>query len=152
MPTFSKILVPVDFSGSSKAALEYACDIAERYGATIEILHLCGAPQFVGMTSLRRVSEEERTKIARDARKEHERKLMEFLGDLADKLENIPHSVRTEWGGDLTSMVVEQAAKDDFDLIVMGTHGRKGVREFLLGSNAKKILTKAPCPVLTVRG
>ena len=151
MPTFSKILVPVDFSGSSKAALEYACDIAETYGATLEILHLCGAPQFVGMTSLRRVSEEERTKIAREARKEHEKKLQDFVGDLNDKLQEIPHSVHTEWAGDLTSLVVEYAEKESFDLIVMGTHGRKGVREFFLGSNAKKILTKAPCPVLTVR-
>ena len=151
MPTFSNILVPVDFSDSSKAALEYACDIAERYGATMEILNLCGAPQFVAMTSHRRVSEGERTKVARDAREENEKKLAEFVGDLAHKLENIPHSVRMEWAGHLTSLVVELAAKEDFDLIVMGTHGRKGVREFLLGSNAKKILTKAPCPVLTVR-
>lgn len=151
MPNFTKILVPVDFSSSSRSALEYACEIAERYGAKMEILHLCGAPQFVAMTALRRVSEEERVKAAKEGKEKHEKELQEFVGDLNDKLEKIPHEIRTEWAGDLTSLVVEHAEKNNFDLIVMGTHGRKGVREFLLGSNAKKILTKAPCPVLTVR-
>ncbi len=50
------------------------------------------------------------------------------------------------------AMVIERLAKErEVDLIAMGTHGRSGLRELMLGSVAKRVVQRAPCPVLTVR-
>ena len=54
--------------------------------------------------------------------------------------------------GYAATVIVEEAAEREVDLIVIGTHGRSGIKHLLLGSIAERVVQKAPCPVLTVRG
>jgi len=54
--------------------------------------------------------------------------------------------------GDAPSQIVQMARSSRMDLIVMGTHARKGMSKFFLGSVAERVIATAPCPVMTVRG
>jgi nucleotide-binding universal stress UspA family protein len=139
-----KILVPVDFSECSKEALEYAELIAERFGASLVVMHawrlppeLEIAPPYLDMIP-----------YERQMREEIEAKLSDLVSPLAGRA-RIPIERRLE-EGHAPDMILVSAKSLDVDLIVMGTHGRRGFKRFMLGSVAEQIVRLAPCPVLTV--
>jgi nucleotide-binding universal stress UspA family protein len=123
MSHFQNILVPVDGSPSSIAALEQALALADEATARIHVLH---------------VNTPEATREMEDAMAEAERRLGGRL-------------VRRTEAGEPVRKILETAAAEDADLIVMGTHGRVGRLHALVGSVAEGVLRSAPCPVLTVR-
>jgi universal stress protein A len=135
----SRILVPVDFSEPSELALSHACSLAQAHGATITLSHV-GEPLhpdwFFDTTILQR-------EIIENAEK-HLRELAEKYGaGLQAKTEmRFGHPVET---------IVLSAQKMKADVIVIGTHGRTGVKHALLGSVAERVARQAPCPVLIVR-
>lgn len=142
-----RILVPTDFSETSDAALDYALPLAERLGASLQLLHVLDDP-FVteGLSSEAYITEAPplRTAMLQDAQ--------ERLAHRA--IPATPGTVRVETEvlfGHGAKTIAEYAANLDMDLIVMGTHGRTGVAHFLLGSVAERLVRTAPCPVLTVR-
>lgn len=131
MPTLQTILVPIDGSPPSLAALQHAVVLARDYGATVTALHVSAPVD--GLTPL--PDEEalrEMDAAIEDARIE--------LGD--DRLSN------RILVGDPSTEIVEAA--HDMDLIVIGTHGRIGRIYSILGSVAEAVVRNAPCPVLTV--
>jgi nucleotide-binding universal stress UspA family protein len=139
------ILVPVDFSEGSHAALDYAVDLAAKLEAKLYILHVValpglGVPELGAalapsvIDSIVRDSEAELAKLA-DARRPN--------AQIADTL------LRT---GDARDVIIHTAEQIAADLIVMGTHGRRGVRRALLGSVAESVVRSSACPVLTIRG
>jgi nucleotide-binding universal stress UspA family protein len=132
MPTLHSILVPIDGSPASLAALEHAMVLAEDYGATIEVLHIVLPND--PLTAAARVEIER----AMDASVERAR---EALGERLSR--------RTVVGEPLREII--DAAENDVDLIVMGTHGLIGRLHSVLGSVAEGTVRNAPCPVLTVR-
>lgn len=146
VPTLSRILVPVDFSPCSRAALEQAAFLASRLGATLEVLHVWEPSGFVGPDTLAVVPvtagqpgwEEARASV----RREVERILPDGAGAAAV-------GIRVEAGAPADTILA--AAASGADLVVMGTHGRRGLARLLLGSVAEAVLRRAPCPVLTVR-
>lgn len=120
------ILVPTDFSVSAQQALRYAGDLARRTGAAIHLLY----------------ADVLHTEPSTPDRMD------EVAGSFDDALTVYPV---VERGLAVAPVVLDYARDHDIDLVVMGTHGRRGVRRFLLGSVAREVVQRATCPVLTVR-
>lgn len=138
------ILVPTDFSEYADHALAYAVKLAAQLDATIHLVHAiavpaAGIPQLgVSYSSLMIETS------AEDAQRELEMRVARYR----DAVSLGP--VRVEVG-DARDVIDQVAETIGADLIVMGTHGRRGLRRMLLGSVAETVVRSAPCPVLTVR-
>jgi nucleotide-binding universal stress UspA family protein len=138
------ILVPTDLSEGAEEALDYACELAARLDATVHLLHVIGVPALgvpelgVAITSSVVDSLIQDNQVALDKLADS-RRMHVKIGEVI---------LRT---GDARD-TIDQAAKDvGADLIVMGTHGRRGVSRALLGSVTEAVIRTAPCPVLAVR-
>lgn len=133
-----RILCPIDFSIFNKAANEYACELAASTGAEIVYLH-SWLPNAL-----------EQTPMYFEADKEAERlqKLIEEFIEPTNK------SINASWiieFGSPTDRIVEYASENNVDLIVMGTHGRTGLRRLVMGSVAEAVVRRASCPVIAVK-
>lgn len=142
----TRILVPVDFSETASAALDYATFLAKTFGARIELLHVIdplthvsGEAIYVGA---------DRTETVREYGL---RIAAEELARLSDKLEreNLAVRVTVEEGVPWERIV---AGAERADLVVMGTHGRTGLSRMFLGSVTDKVVQRSVTPVLTIRG
>jgi adenylate kinase len=137
-----RILVPVDFSPASLAALDYAADRARESGAAIILLHvlepMLAERRFVG-SRLRTVKAEARFMKKR-------------LLFLAKRRVDVATLVKS-WllNGEPGALILEAAAKAKSDLIIMGSVGKKGLRRLPLGSVAEHVIRNADCPVTIVR-
>ena len=144
MAPIQKILVPTDFSRGASAATEQALSLAHAFGASVTLLHVYNVPTYVfpdGSTFI--AGPEVAAKI--------EREVVDALasaGRAAERQSGVPVLTQSAIGAPYEEII--RAAKD-FDLIVMGTHGRTGLRHLFLGSVAEKVVRHASCPVLTVR-
>lgn len=152
MPTFRRILVPVDFSPCSKAALQYAARIAERLGAAVEALHVWEPPMHLGLGPgevYLQVTTEEGRPLTELARTHAQKELDQLIAEISSRF-SVKLSGRLE-AGNISDTIIEIAKADPCDLIVMGTHGRRGFSRVLMGSIAEKVVRHAPCPVITYR-
>lgn len=146
MTPIKTILVPVDFSPQSAAAVDFAIDLAPRYGASIELLYVYellgnALPEHYALIS----PDQEAQVIGRFRQQlDSERERAEAAG--VGSLE------ATLLMGSAREQIVSHAIDKKHDLIVMGTHGRTGLSHLLLGSVAESVLRRSPCPVATVRG
>jgi universal stress protein A len=136
----SRILVPIDFSEHSVAALRYARGIAKQFGAQLALAHIVEQLVYPGDWIYPPMATSE---FAVEKREKVIAKLRELAGD--DSVELIVRPGRA-W-----HEVVEIANEQKCDLIVLSTHGYTGLKHALLGSVAEKIVRHANCPVLTVR-
>jgi len=136
---FKNILFANDFSPAAIAALPYATGLAKQYGAKVHGLHVRYPATYpiVGPEAMPQIIEAAEEQAKFEAKQMHE------------CLASVPHEVSII-EGDLWPTIHEIAEKQKVDLIVMGTHGRKGVSRALLGSAAEEVFRKASCPVLTV--
>ena len=143
---FKHILVPIDFSAPSDAALEYARTVATRFGASLHLLHVAEDPYRAFYSAEVYVPEVEglREEILSDSLTRL--KALLRTPDLTEL-----HAAAEAVIGTPASTIVEYAAGRGMDLIVMGTHGRGGMSHLLLGSVAERVVRTASCPVLTVR-
>lgn len=143
---FKRILVPMDFSAPSDAALDYARSVATRFDASLHLLHVAEDPYRALYTAEVFVPEVEglRDEILDDA-----------TGRLKDRLRasdvNELHATVDVAMGTPAGCIVEYAGAHEIDLIVMGTHGRGGMSHLLMGSVAERVVRTAPCPVMTIR-
>ena len=136
-----KILVPVDFSKTSKQALQYALRFAEKLGCEIVLLHvvepesvIAGAPTAVDV-----FAQPEEDMIAAKAE----------LQTLAASYRNRPKSITSKVRTGCAPNEISKVAKDlDVDLIIIATHGYTSWRHFCIGSTAERVVHTAPCPVL----
>lgn len=138
------ILVCHDFSETADPALVHAVAIAEKFHARITILHAYERPAYSFPESLVEDFEFE-TKIERAARK-----ALDAVAARAQRA-GVEIAVRLRMGTPWKE-IIAAAEESRADLVVMGTHGRRGVARALLGSVAEKVVRCAPCPVLTVHG
>lgn len=140
MTVLASILVPLDGSPPSVAALEHALALAEEYGAKVDVLHVQAPDEFeVGSN----------TPTSPGAKQEIERAMANAFARAAAILG--ARATRRTVAGDPLRKIVETAGTGDYDMIVMGTHGRVGRLHSMLGSVAEGVIRNAPCPVLTVR-
>jgi nucleotide-binding universal stress UspA family protein len=150
MWAINKVLVPVDFSPSSEGALTLALDVAGRYGAQVTVLHAWQIPLLAPNAIIHETPEGPPLTLHQFVRTLAGRDLEALLARLGAEAGANKVSGRLE-NGDPASVILDVAAKEGFDLVVMGTHGRTGVTRMLVGSVAEKVVRHATCPVLTAR-
>ncbi len=140
----SKILIPVDFSTTSTNALEVAIDLAQKHKASVSLLHVVDSSFMMIAPDGSMVVDISSDIII----KENERKLDELFDKYKQRgFWDIQRIVKV---GQVSQEIVDCAKELDIDLIVMGTHGTSGIQEFLIGSDAFRVVKNASCPVLTV--
>lgn len=136
---FVHILVATDFSEPSRRALDVALDLARMHNARISLLHVWSLPKF-GYAEALTWPIAELESAARGA-----------LGDLLASTTKV--HARTEAllrQGNESTQILETAEKSGCDLVVMGTHGRRGLPRLMLGSVAGEVIRRSPVPVITV--
>ena len=134
------ILAPVDFSASSRGAVQYALALAQQYEAQLCLLHVIKPYQADLLVDT--------TESQRDVRVAAH----QSLAKLADATKKAwPHTGRELRRGHPVDTITALAKRTNADLIVMGTHGRSGVTRAILGSVAERVVRHAPCSVLVVR-
>jgi len=140
-----KILVPTDYSETAGNALSEAIYMAKLNKAIIKLIHVV-APLYVATpNSLVSMQDNLYITIVNEASAE--------LKKIAAKIEET-NAIGVEFEvkvGNVSDEVCDMAEKEKFDLIIMGTHGTSGVKEFFAGSNAYKIVNHAGCSVLTIQ-
>jgi nucleotide-binding universal stress UspA family protein len=145
MIALTNILVATDFSDTSRAALKRARGLAAAFQARLHILHVvteplheiwaCYAPGADFLQSVAKLQEHSRARM---------------LGDISlREMASGRMILATSWG-DPSDEILKYAREHDIDMIVCGTHGRRGWDHALVGSVAERIVRLAPCPVLTV--
>jgi nucleotide-binding universal stress UspA family protein len=146
---FRNILVASDYSELGDHALAVACELADE-GADIELLHVWQPPHLGGAEwDMFALSGEAIRELHEEARQAGLHKGNEVVGQWKSKT---AASLRfTQVEGRPAVGIKEQLEKEPFDLVVVGSHGRKGVKRWLLGSVAEMTVRYAPCSVLVVR-
>jgi nucleotide-binding universal stress UspA family protein len=147
---FKRILVAVDYSPSSRAALEYAAELAVEFGSHVTIVHVWDRPTYVSDTAVIVDKGHQQRSLGDLIRENAEREMQEFLASA-----RLPAGLRHEermLSGDPATALLKHAEAEKYDVIVTGTQGRSGFAHLLLGSVAEKIVRYSPIPVLTVPG
>jgi nucleotide-binding universal stress UspA family protein len=134
------ILVPVDFSDNSKKVLESACYFADKLAAQVHVIFVVQTFDdysgfFVPHMPVAKFEEE----MVRGAE-----------GKMESFLEGCEQAIAKVVAGDVGEKINEYAKQNNIDMIVMGTHGYKGLEKIMFGSVADKVVKSAPCPVLTI--
>jgi nucleotide-binding universal stress UspA family protein len=146
--TAHRLLVPVDFSEYSRRALQLATWIAGNVGAEIHVLHVLQVPEVFGAETSHAIGFERRalaTLMVHSAKTQ----LDAFVADAKRDGALVTRAFTAM--GRPSRTIVETARLEDYDLIVMGTHGRTGFSRLMLGSVAERVVRAASCPTLTVR-
>ena len=144
---FKRIIVPIDFSDCSRKALEYAIATARSHNSRLTILHVYDE-SFVEPYINAANSEEEADEIMKEIELVNETKYDEFLktidfsGVECDKLliKGIPEI-----------QIVESVMAHQADLVVMGTHGRAGIKHILIGSTAEEVVRTVHCDIIILK-
>lgn len=149
---FSRILVPVDFSDCSRRALTQALELAQRFEGEVTILHVYEPPYALGEL-LVQVPDKPVLSVHDYMRMSAQRLLDELV---AQVLEGLPTGAGARLSiemvpGQPAEAVIERAGHGEFSLVIMGTHGRRGLAHLMLGSVAERVIRAVACPVLVVR-
>ncbi len=149
MKDIKDILVPVDFSLCSRNAVASAIEVAKRYDARLHILHVYETSPVVAGDVMIDIGGGGSTTLREFVRDQTRSMFDEFIAsvDGLDEVEWTEHLV----SGTPSQVALHKAEQGPCDLLVMGTHGRRGISHFLLGSVAERVIRQAPCPVLVVR-
>ena len=145
---FTKLLVPIDGSRTSLLALTQASSLSKLTGASIELLHVVNALEYSnGFESPRAYIEKVRPYFLKvgNTLLDRSRSQLEAQGVIVT-------TVLLEADGKRVSeLIADHATTSLADLIILGTHGRRGVQHLLLGSDAEQVARIAPVPVMLVR-
>ena len=140
-----KILFPTDFSEGSSYALKYAVDMVKHYGAKLYLVHVI---YDIAKTSGWYVPHVSMDEMYKDIEKGAKKELEKFGNEEIRGLKDIERVVLT---GVPHDEILKFTKDNKIELIVMGSHGKKGIDRILFGSTASQVVRFAPCPVLTVR-
>lgn len=135
----SEIVVAIDFSSCSVNALKYSVKIANAYDANITLVHVCKPS-----------SDESVYPDTKDSHyQEADKRLKEMVSDFAPLLNNkMRYRVRE---GKVYSEIVNEAKYNEAIMLIAGTHGISGFEEYFIGSNAYRLVSLSPCPMVTIR-
>jgi len=141
-----RILFPTDFSEGALHALPYALDMAKDCDAKLYLLHVIFDVATASGLYVPHISFDE---MYKDLEKSAQKELEKFGYEELKALKDVEYTVLR---GIPYDGILKFAEEKNISIIVIGTHGRKGLDRFLFGSTAEKVVRYAPCPVLTVRG
>ena len=144
MIAIKRIMIPTDFSEYSNHALKYAISMAVNFKAKLYLVHVYELP----LTSPMLPAEPYPTATRNQEQNNEERTLNRLSDELRAKgLETEPVFILGR-----PYMEIVRAAKElDIDLVILATHGRKGLSHLVFGSTAEKVVRLSPCPVLTIK-
>ena len=145
---YSRILVPLDGSPTSQRGFDEALALAQRLGSSLHLLNVVDARLLIGEVSAFAPPE----RLLEDWRAAGERLLADATEVARSKSVAVSGEVRCDPGLRVCDLIVAEARTADAELIVMGTHGRRGLSRLALGSDAELVLRESPVPVLLVRG
>ncbi len=138
------ILLPIDFSSSSFAALETAAEIAGRFQAEVYLIHVIPVlPTIAGSDFF------DETAVIQDARNQAEQRLAKHVASLVSK--GIRSSFRIEANNDIADGIMTVIEREHIDLLVLSSHGMSGWRLEMFGSVANKVVKLVQCPLLLLR-
>ena len=143
-PDIKRILVPLDFSTSSRRALDYATGMALQFDASLHLVHVCEVPSMVtaSMDAYAIAYTDWSQRFGEEAERE--------LNKIVTSLKGLKATTEVLFGSPARA-IVEAAETNRADLIVMGTHGHGAVMHLMMGNVAERVVRMAPCPVMTVR-
>ena len=144
MKEFKKILFPVDLSESSPKLVPYVTTMAEKFGAEIHLLFVARVFQYfsgiyVPHPSISKFEDE----IVEGAKK----RLKEFT---EENFSGLPGTKAEVIAGDISEEILKYTESKGIDLLILGTHGRKGLEKVVFGSVAERVAKASPVPVLLV--
>ena len=137
---YKTILCPVDFDENSLAALDKAVEIARHFGSSVVLVHVL--PLVLALGELPPPAA-----LYEDQEKDAQAKLAEIA---KQKLTGLKYHALV-YTGDVIAGILQAQGRHQTDLLVMATHGRRGLARMFLGSVTEAIVRKATCPVLTIR-
>jgi len=143
-----RIMIPIDYSENSKAALAYGAELALGFGASLDIVHVWDRPTYLTDAVMVQRPGEAHKPIGELIRENAQHDMNEFLKELT-----LPAALSTSSrliAGEPASALLAELKKGEHDLVVLSTHGRTGIAHLLLGSIAEKLVRLSPIPVLTV--
>jgi nucleotide-binding universal stress UspA family protein len=143
----NKILYPTDFSRCSEQAMLHALHLAWRYQAEVHMLHVIVLHEYDPQKVLKHFSDDEH--VFDSLRQKAKQQMITTIKE--QKADELPIKIVQQNGISTAPVILEYAEKNDIDLIVMGTHGRRGLGHLFLGSVAEEVVRLAPCPVCTIR-
>lgn len=142
METIKKIVVPVDFLENTDKLVAYSCYMAEKLAATVHFVHVVAAYPGDAMIGAPFAAEyRDKVYLASQER------MANLVNDLQSKCPGCTGQAVT---GEPVEKIVELALAAEADLIIIATHGAKGLEKILLGSVAERVLKRAHCPVLVM--
>jgi nucleotide-binding universal stress UspA family protein len=145
---YKHILIPVDGSPTAQQAVETAAGLAQAFGSKASVVYVVDPYPFTGLGSDLAYGQAEYLAAAEAEAKEAlaaARAALDAAG--VQGVQTQVASAHAIWRG-----IIEVAQEHGADLIVMGSHGRRGLEKLMLGSVAQRVLTHSPLPVLIVRG
>jgi nucleotide-binding universal stress UspA family protein len=146
--TYKRILVPVDGSRTATAGLREAIRLAKGQGARLQLVHVVDQHTTVmlGVEAAYYIEE-----MMQSARKSGQRLLARAVAQATKSGLQASGVLLETLAGPAADPIVRQARKWDADLIVIGTHGRRGVRRMVMGSDAEQVVRSSSVPVMLVR-
>jgi universal stress protein A len=138
---FRNILCPIDFDANSPAALEFAGKIALETGARIFLLHI--VPWTVAAVPI------DASQVLAELKQSATTRLQQLAKEKLDG--RVANEIIVTVANNSGAEVVRIAKEWKADVVIMVTHGRKGLSHFVLGSVAERVVRESPCPVLTLR-
>jgi nucleotide-binding universal stress UspA family protein len=144
MTEVKKILFPIDLTDNSTKILPYVLSMAEKFGSQIYLFHVVQDLQRWGNFFIPHSSTEVYQKEAKEGAEKAMNKVCE------KQLQSCPNFKRVIVSGDPAHKILETIESEGIDMVVMGTHGRKGLEHAIFGSVAENVVKKSPVPVLTV--
>lgn len=148
MSSIRKILVPVDFSEASRMALEQALEIGKVCGARVDLLHIWEPPRYLAPDVMLAVPGWSAMSMEQFSLQEARKAVQIFLEQSGRA--GLALATRIDVGTPAPTIL--RAARDGYDLVVMGTHGHSRLHRLFLGSVAQQVVAESQVPVLTVRG
>ena len=143
----NKVLIPIDFSATSKLALEHAAHVCKAFNAELHLVHIYKTSTIDVLPNLTATSASlPDYESLRDM-------VIEELNEIGKKFGeryNVGYNIEVKTGS-VSKGIIASATDSKSDIIIMGTHGVSGFEEFFIGSNAYRVVTSATVPVLTVQ-
>ncbi|HBF50912.1 MAG TPA: universal stress protein [Massilia sp.] len=144
---FKRILIPTDGSSASQRAILAGASLARETGA--EIIGLTVTPPFHTLSADPEVLESTPAQYEQQARQQAERILADV--ESAAREAQVPYRIEHASGDSPYEIIISTARDAGCDLILMASHGRKGIKGLLLGSETQKVLVHSAIPVLVYR-
>jgi nucleotide-binding universal stress UspA family protein len=168
VPDIKKILFTTDLSKESRQAFDYAVSLADRYGASITILHVIEEVAAPASTYLRDFLGDERWQQIKDSHEQEARQILigkrreggmirEALGEFAEQAKaelgqtGIAMDEIVVAHGNVVEELLQESERRNCDLIVMGYHARGRLEEAVVGSTTRRVLRRSNIPVFLVR-